>query len=881
MGRLRETWRKLRHLRRRGAMERDLAEEMQFHIDLQAAERIAAGIPEREAWRAARAAFGNPTALGERSRDVWSFTRVETWLRDISYGGRLLWRDRGWSLTATATLALGIGGTVATFTFVNAFLLRPLPFAEPDRLLHVWSTDTALHTASGRVSTADFLDLRREATLFEDLAAFNYTEEDLSDDREPQRISVGRVTANLSRLLEVEPALGRWIAAGTDRPAAPREVVLSDGFWRSHFAADPDVAGRVLRLNDEPHTIVGVMPTAFVFPLPTTQIWAPRVLDPADARTRRHLQVLGRMKPGVTQPQAAAEMEAIAARLAGRYPSENATVSTRVVPLRDALNFAADILVPMVAVLGASILFVFLIVCANVANLMLSRGVARTRELAVRSALGAGRWRLVRQLFTESVLLALCGGAAGVLLASWNLSRIARSVPPDLYRVGALAIDREALVFALVVSLLAVLLFGMLPALRSTRPDPNVVLKEGGRAAGFAPRRRRSQRLLIVGQIATSTVLLIAAALMAGTVRELRRVPLGFAPDGALTLKLILPETRYPDAARVAAFHRDVLEHAAALPGVSAAATVDYLPLNHEFPVAEVFAGSTPVVAGEGAEANALTVSPDYFQVMSIPVVGGRVFDARDDLRAPPAAVVSRGLAESLFGTDDVVGRPIVRRGRGGNDRTYTIAGVVGDTRHRGLKGAREAQLYVPQLQAPTRYLRVVLRAQGSPEPHAADARLLVRRIDAQLPVTEIRTLAEVVEEFLLPEINIRTALAEQAITALVLALVGLYGVMAFAVAGRTHEFGVRTALGASRAGLLRLVIGQAARLGILGVVVGLLAGVALTRFLAGFLVGVAAVEPALFAGVAALMLGCCVVAAYVPARRAATVDPVAALRTE
>ena len=881
MGTLRETWRKLRRLRRRDDLEHDLLEEMRLHVELRAAELIADGIPEREAWRRARAAFGNTVSLRERSRDVWSFTHVETWLRDLSYGGRLLWRDRGWALTAILTLALGIGGTVATFTFVNAFLLRPLPFAEPDRLLHVWATDTALRVRQGRISTPDFLDFRREATLFEDLAAFNYTEEDLTAGAEPQRVSVGRVTANAFPLLGIPPARGRGLAAGTDRPSGPREAVLSEGFWRTHFGADPNVLGRVLQLNGEPHAIVGVMPARFVFPLPTTQIWAPRVLDPADARTRRYLQVLGRLKPGATAPQAGVELRAIAARLAEHYPAENGKVSARLVPLRDALNFASDIFAPMSAALGASIFFVFLIVCANVANLMLSRGVARTREMAIRAALGAARWRLVRQLMTESVLLALGGGVAGVLLAAWSLSRIAASVPPELYRVGELAIDREALGFALAVSLLAVLLFGMLPALRSAKPESNVFLKEGARASGAPPRQRRSQRLLIVGQIAMSTVLLIAAALMAGTVRELRRVPLGFEPQGALTLKLILPVHRYPHAQRIAEFHRALLDRAGALPGVTAAAVVDYLPLNHEFPIAEVFAAGAPVVAGEGAEVNALSVSPAYFEAMGVPVIRGRVFATSDGRDAPAAAILSRTLAASLFGTDDVVGWQLVRRWRSGTERTYTVAGVVGDTRHRGLRDVRDLQLYLPQSQEPGRYFRLVVRSEGVPEGHAAALRSVVHAIDPQLPVTDVRTLSAVVEEFLLPEVNISGALAEHALTALILALVGLYGVLAFTVASRAHEFGVRMALGASRASLLRLVIAQAARLGAVGVVAGLVGAFALTRFLAGFLAGVAPVEPAVFAGAAALLLCCSVLAAYVPARRAATVDPVVALRAE
>jgi putative ABC transport system permease protein len=710
---IRELWRKLGRLGRRRDLERELAEEIRQHLEWRAQALMADGMPAQEAYRAARVAFGNPVALTERSREAWSFLRLETWLQDVAYGARLLWRDRGWALMAAATLALGIGGTVSIFTFVNAFLLRPLPFHEPDRLVHVWGADAKLRINRARLSAPDLLDLRREATLLADLAGFNYTEEDLTGG-EPERVFAGRVTVNAFPLLGVEPAMGRGFAAGADAPGGPREVVLSDAFWRTRFDADPQVVGRVLHLDSEPHTVVGVMPPDVVFPLPVTQLWAPRVLDPsADGRARRHLQVFGRMKPGVDRTQAGAELEAIAARLAERYPDDNAHLTFRVVPLRDALNFASDIVGPMSVALGASAFLVFLIVCANVANLMLARGLARTHEMAVRAALGAGRGRLIRQLLTESALLAVCGGAAGVLVASWSLARIAAAVPPDLYRVGALAVDRDALACAVTVSALAVVLFGILPALRGTRPDPNVVLKDGGRTDGA--RHGRPYRLLVIGQLATSTVLLVAAALMLGSVRDLRRVPLGFQPDGVLTAKLVLPASRYPGAEEVRGFHARLLERAAALPGVEAAATVDYLPLNHEFPIVETFAAGTTAVAGDGVQATELSVSAGYFSVMGVPLLRGRALTDRDDARAAPVAVISEPLATALFGEGDAVDRTIVLGGRPGAGRSYSIVGVVAASRHRTLKDAPDRHLYLSQRQHPTRYLRLIVRAGSTP----------------------------------------------------------------------------------------------------------------------------------------------------------------------
>lgn len=877
MPRISEVWRKLTHILRRRELERELAVEMRQHIEWRAQELMDEGMSEPDARRAARLSFGNPVSLRERSREAWTFLRLETWLQDAAYGARLLWRDRGWAFMAAATLALGIGGTVAIFTFVNTFLLRPLPFHEPERLVHVWAADTKLRIRQGRLSTPDFLDLQREATLFSGLAAFNYTEEDLTGAAEPERVFAGRVTVNAFGLLGTAPAMGRGFSAGADRTGGPREVVLSDTFWRTRFGADPQAIGRVLHLNGQPHTIVGVMPAEFVFPLPVTQIWAPRVLDPSvHTRSQQHLQVFGRMKPAVASAQAEAELRAIAARLSTQYPSENAGTTFRVVPLRDALNFASEILAPMSAALGASVFFVFLIVCANVANLMLARGVARMHEMAVRSALGAGRWRLVRQLLTESVLLAVLGGAGGLLLAAWSLSRMTAVVPPDLYRVGGLALDRDAIAFAALVSLSAVALFGVVPALRATRPDPNDLLKEGGRTSG--PQHRRSHRMLVIGQIAASTVLLVAAALMMGSVRELRQVPLGFEPDDVTTAKLVLPAGRYGGEAEVRRFHQDLVGRLSDMPGVIAAATVDYLPLNHEFPTIETFAGGSTVTAGQGVQATAVSVSPDYFRAMSLPLLRGRTLTDADEPGAPPVTVISQPLAEALFGDLDVLDRSIVLRSRSGAEQRYTVIGVVAGSRHRSLKEALDGHVYRSQLQHPTRYLRALVRAatvQGS------EIREAVRIVDPQLPVTELRTLNAVVEEFLIPEIAVSDALTEQSIIALLLALVGLYGVTAFVAARRSKEIGVRLALGASRGQILHLIVGQGLRTGAIGVTLGLGVAFALTRYLAPFMFGVRAADPVIFAGVAVLLLALTALACHLPARRASRLDPVHVLRTQ
>ena len=876
-----ECWRKLRRLIRGSEIDRELAEEMRLHLEQRAEDLREAGLAPDAARRAARVGFGNPASLAAESRDAWSFVRLETWVQDAGYGARLLWRDRGWALTTTATLGLGIGGAVAIFTFINVFLVRPLPFPAPERLVHVWGADARSPDGRERVSVPAFLDLRRQATAFEDLAAFNYTEEELGGGTEPERVFAGRVTANAFSLLGVDPHIGRGFAPGADAPGAAREIVLSEAFWRTRFDADPGVLGRVLILDGEPHTVVGIMPPAFVFPLPITQVWAPRVLDPrTGGRERRNLQVFGRLRAGVTPEQASSDLDAVAARLREAGPAVDPHLALRAVPLREALNFASDILPAMAAALAASALFVLLIVCANVASLMLSRGVARAREMAVRAALGAGRPRLVRQLVTESTLLALLGGLAGVLLASWALALLAAQIPPDIYRVGDLAIDRAALAFALLASLLSVGFFGILPALRSTRGVLDASLAGAVAGAGRIARGHRLHCLLVVGQVAASTALLVAATLMMTSVRELRNVPLGFQPRGVTTAKLILPSHRYGGPEEVASFHGRLVERAAAIPGVSAAATVDYLPLNHEHPSVEVRRPGVVRGADDLVRAGRLTASPDYFRVMGIPIVEGRAFTDADSSSAPRRAVISRALAEGLGGGSPV-GRELVSPRRGGPDASFTIVGVAADSRHDGLKDGTPRLVYFPQAQQPDRYFRLIVRTPEGAGTQAAVIRAAVHALDPQLPVTEIRTLSSVADEFLAPEVSIAGVLSVQSLLALFLALIGVYGVLAFSVAVRTREIGVRMALGSTRAAIVRLIGRQAVMLGTPGVAIGLGAAYGLARTLSGFAYGVRPDSPFVFLLAAAVLLACLLAASILPARRAAAVDPATALRVE
>ena len=804
---------------------------------------------------------------------------MDTFYQDFRYALRTLRKNPGFTATAVLTLALGIGANTSIFSFINAFLLRPLPFEQPDELVHVWGTNQRQGWNMNRVSQPNFLDWKDQNRVFEDMAAFNYTGETLTGLDQPEQVSGGRVSANAFQLLGVEPLMGRGFLEGEDQPGSKPVMVVSQQFWRNRLAADPKVLGRILELNDSAYTIVGVMPESFRFPLPTTQLWVPRPLDSAKyKRDVRFLQVFARLRPGVSLEQAQSEMDRLAQGLENAYPEVNAERGASVVPLRNALNFAHDIIQPMSAVLAAAVGFVLLIACANVASLLLSRARSRQREMALRTALGAARRRLVRQILTECGVIAVLGAVLGVGLAQLGTRGLAGYIPAELYKVGEIELDSNALFFTLGLALLTAFIFGIFPALRAAQVDLSDSLKEGSSGAGSGRRGRSLHSALVVAEMSLAIVLLAGTALMIRSFVNLQQVDPGFSSSDVLSLQVSLPSQRYGASAQISAFHQAVADRVAGLPGVEAAATVNYLPLNHETDSTEFSIEGRPAPQGRPWQGVAVTVSSGYFEVMQIPLLQGRVFSRQDEAGSQPVALISQAMANRFWPDSDPLGALLKLGDKG---QPVMVVGVVGNVRQVDLESSSQPTIYRPQLQSPWRYLRVLARASGNPEALAAPIRREIWSLDAALPINEVRTLEQVVNDFLLPQRSLAESLGVLSAGALILAAVGIYGLMAFFVSQRVREIGIRLALGAKRSDVLRLVVGRTLKLTALGLTIGLAGAFGLTRLMSNFFFGVAAGDPSTFALTALFLTATALLAGYIPARRASRIDPMLTLRCE
>ncbi|HSR54434.1 MAG TPA: ABC transporter permease, partial [Acidobacteriota bacterium] len=579
-------------------------------------------------------------------------------LQDLRFAFRTLLKNPGFTVVAVLALALGIGANAAIFSFVNAFLIRPLPFSQPERLVHVWGTDTRKGYDQNRVSVPEFRDWSERSRSFSALGAFNYTGETLTGQEAPERIDAGRVSANVFDLLGVEPLEGRAFLAGEDSVASSPVAVISQRFRNNRFGDEP-VLGREIEINDTLYTIVGVMPDHFRFPLPTTQLWLPRLMDQEWPREQRFLQVVGRLKEGVSRQQAQQEMDRIAASLREQFPQDHADVGANVADLRSALNFAHDIIQPMSGILLAAVGFVLLIACANVANLLLSRSSARRREIALRSALGAGRARLVRQLLTESVLLSLLGALAGLAVGYLASTAMASYIPDELYRVGSIGLDGSAFLYTLGLALVTALIFGTLPSLKLSRTNLVDSLKEGSAGSGLGRSSGRLHGWLVTAEIAMAIILLVGAALMVRSFLNLQSINPGFESGPVLTATLQIPSNRYDTADKRRAFQRRLIEEVAASPQVSQAATVNYLPLNHETDGREFTILGRPASDSSARLTTAFTVSPGYFQLLEIPLLKGRLLQFSDDENAPLAGVISRTMADQHWPGADPLGAQI------------------------------------------------------------------------------------------------------------------------------------------------------------------------------------------------------------------------------
>src|SRR6266404_3437964 len=811
---------------------------------------------------------------------------MQTFLQDFRYAIRTMASNRAFSVVAVLVLALGIAANTVIFSVVNAVLLRALPFPDADRIVMVFESDLQRHTEEA-IAGANFIDWRDQNQVFESIATYREESFNLTGADRPERVPGVIATSALFPTLGVKPMLGRAFQSEDENRGGGRVAVISRSLWERRFGADPNVVGQKLIANGEPLTVVGVMPGEFTFPeqaelwIPPKQVVPEHVLNPnanmATNRDSHYLSAIARLKAGVTFAEAKADIDAVASRMAEQDPNNNMGRGAKLVSLRE--SEVGDIRATLLVLFGA-VGFVLLIACANVANLLLARATTRQKEIAIRTALGASRSRLVRQLLTESVALSIAGGGLGLLLAMWGIHSTVAILPASIYGAKDIGIDGMVLGFVLIVSLTTGLVFGLVPALQATKSDLNESLKEGGRGGTAGARRNRARGLLVVSEIALSVVLLIGAGLMIKSFIRLEQVNPGFETQNIVTVRLSLPAAQYPAGPRRAAFFQQVIARLQSLPGVQSAAAISRLPMTAgNSSRGLTIEGRPNDGSGDGPGADYRVISPDYFRSMGIPFSRGRDFTDRDTANAPPVVIINETMASRYWPDEDPLGKRLRVAAEG--EPWMDIVGVVRDVKHFGLDSQSKAEIYVPYLRDPWPFMTIVVRSTSDLASLSNTMRNEVWAVDRDLPVPDIRTMDQLLSGSVSrPRFN-TLLLGIFASIALVLAAVGIYGVMSYSVTQRTHEIGIRMALGATQSDVLKLVVGQGMKLALIGVGIGLAAALALTRVLATLLFAVGATDPATFVIISALLTGVALGACFVPARRAMKVDPMVALRYE
>jgi predicted permease len=800
-------------------------------------------------------------------------------IQDVGYSLRRLRKAPGFALVAVATLALGIGANAAIFSAVNAVLLRPLPYPEADRLMvvnQVWKGRPVV------ISPLNFLDFEKETKSFDALAVYDTDGATLTGRGEPVQLATGETSAAFFDVLRVTPALGRFFRAGENGPGQNRVVVLSQGLWRERFGGDPSALGQDLILDGVPHTIVGVAPPGFDFPRGRA-LWRPLEYDKrfrTESRGAWYLSAIGRLRAGPSAESARAEAATIGARLAAAYPASNEGLGLTVRPFKEAM--VGNVRTPLFVLLGA-VGLVLLIACANVANLLLSRAAAREGELAARSAMGAGRGRLVRQLLTEASVLGAMGAGAGLVVAAWGADLILALQPRDVPRLDEIRLDPTVVGFTLACAFLTTVVFGTLPAILATRRSSALALHEAGRGL-LSGRGGRVRRGLAVAEMALAVTLLAGAGLLLRSFSQLRRVDPGFRPDSVLVFRLGLPEGRYAEGSAQSLFYRRALDAFDALPGVQSSAATMAVPLRgFGFNFSFAVDGRPEVSPAQQPSLETRVVTASYFRTLGIPVIKGRGFAETDDATAPHVVVISREAMRRHFPGQDPIGQRIQLGWRASKDTHVggTVVGVVGDVKEGGLDQEHPAEIYVPHAQQPVGGTDVVLRTTVPPLSLGAAVRSAVHDLDPDLPVARLETLSQVVATSIAQPRFYTVLLSAFAGTALLLAALGLFGVISVGVSQRTREIGVRMALGARSREVLGLVLREAATLAVLGIAVGLAASLALSRTLSTLLFDLSPTDPLAFAAAPLVLLLTAIAAALLPARRAAHVDPIEALRSE
>jgi putative ABC transport system permease protein len=800
---------------------------------------------------------------------------MEILLRDIRHGVRGLLKRPGFTAIALIALALGIGANTAIFSLVNAVLLRPLPFAEPDRLVWVWGN---IRNGGNRasVSPLDFLDYRKQNTTFEEFAASIGVPLNLTGGGEPERLIAAGVTGNYFQALGAKPLLGRTFQLENEKSGSDQVTVLSYGLWQKRFGGDLAIINKTVTLDSKTCQIIGVMPQDFSFPR-SAELWIPLNFDisPEMKQRKAHfLRPIGRLKPGVTLAQAQADTDAVARRLEEQYPDSNTGWNLRLVSLREQLVGNTR---PTLFILFGAVGFVLLIACANVANLLLVRAAGRQKEIALRTALGAGRFRIVRQMITESVLLALAGGALGTLLAIWGVELLVKLSAGSIPSTAQVRIDATVLGFTLLISLVTGVLFGLAPALRTMKLNLSESLKEGGRSGSEGPQRNRTRSALVVLESAVAVVLLIGAGLLIRSLIELQKVSPGFDAHNVLTMRVDLPRAKYDKPDKAANFFSQLEGRIGGLPGVENVGLVSELPLTgllSDMPYA--VEGRPPVSIDQAFDDDFRRVNRQYFAALRIPFLRGRNFTEQEVRQSAKVVIISDLLALQTFPNEEPIGKRLIMAM--GNE-PFEIIGIVGDIRHRALESRPAAAMYLPTYEKGS--MNVVIRTKGDAAGLSGAVRREVQRIDPDQPVADVRTMEEWVDTSVAAPRYRTTLLGLFALVALVLAATGIYGVMSYSVSQRTHEIGVRMALGARQLDVLKLVVRQGMILVVVGVGLGLLGAIALTRVMTTLLFDVTARDPLTFIVVAALLTLIAFVACYLPARRATKVDPLVALRYE
>ncbi len=801
---------------------------------------------------------------------------MKTLLQDFRYAIRMIRKSPGFSFAVVSILALGIGANSAIFSVVNAALLRALPFQDPDSLVMVNATHQKLGVTVA--SPADFIDWQRRNSVFVQLAAFRNQYYNVTEVDEPERIYGLGVSTSLFPLLNTKPAVGRAFSAEEEKPGANPVAIVSHGLWQRRFGSDPGLVGKVVKLNNNAYTVVGIMPPDFEFPMAsqTVEIWVPLILSPnllAD-RGNHNMSVVARLKPGVTLQQAQAEMDNIAGQLAQEYPETNAEFGVRLISLHE--EVIKGIKKPLLILFG-TVGFVLLIACFNATNLLLARSTTRPREFAVRLALGATRYRIIQQVLVESLLLAVLGGILGLLLFTWVVNLFLKFGANELAHIKNVSVDHNVLGFTLLVSVLVSLAFGLAPALHYSRPDLNETLKQSALSSTRGYGFRRLRKVLVVSEVALALALLIGAGLMVKSFLRLQAVNPGFNPNQLLTMVVSLPRAKYPKSDKIAPFYQQVLEKIKPLPGVQSVGATTGLPIQGTGGSATFFVGGaehTP--SEEGTNANFQAINPDYFRVMSIPLLKGRFFTEQDDARAPKVVIVDELTARSFWLGENPLGKHLII-----DKAPLEIVGVVGQVKHSGLAVGPEASIYVPYLQEPFPSMTFVVRTTSDQQSMVAAIRRAVQSVDKDQPIFKIQSMEQIISDSIAHPRSISLLLGAFAGIALALTVLGIYGLVAYLVTQRTQEIGIRVALGAQRRDIFKLVVSEGMKLFFIGLVIGVGMAFGLARVLSSLLYGISASDPATFVGVSALVTLVVLLANFLPARKATKIDPIVALRYE